>query len=105
VPLEPPLPVSGVFLPGPKTLRMDFDRALVPGPIDPLNWTVHFGGTKYDGNTATAGFPAPHQVSVSMIAGFPPPAPGQRAYYNPPPFDVQGLNGVPAALFADFPIT
>lgn len=102
---EAPLPVSGVFTVGTATLVFGFDRALQPGLINAANWAVHSGSQKYVGTVATAASPAAHQVTVTMFPQMPPPAPGNRAYFNPPPFDVLSLTGAPAALFADFPIT
>lgn len=104
MPLNPPVPVAGTFTVAALTLVMDFSLALQPGPLDFTNWTVHAGGTKYNGQAATAGIPAAHQVTATFLPGMPPPAPGGRAYYNPPPFDVRSLAGTPAALFAGFPI-
>lgn len=100
-----PLPISGTFTVSTSVLVMDFDRPLIAGPVDAANWSVHHATTKYNGAVATAATPGPHQVTVQLFPGFPPPSPGSRAYYNPPPFDVRSLSGSPAALFADFPIT
>lgn len=99
------MPVSGVFSTFLSRLTLDWDRALEPGPLDLANWRLRYNNFRWDAISMTAGLPAAHQSTGNFTnTGIPQP-PGTALDYLPPPFDVRGVTGVPAAAFSDFPIT
>lgn len=100
-PDPPPLPVAGTFARGAGTLILDFDRPLLPGPVDPLSWQVADNGFSHNTLGMTAGAPGPHQVTGVFAPQFPGIA-GTFCVYLPPPFDVKSLTGVPAAAIPRF---
>lgn len=99
------MPVSGTFSAFLSWLILDFDRNLQQTLIDPLNWQLRYNNTLWNGTGLNAGLPAPNQVSGNFADSGIPQPPGTLLYYTPPPFDVLGPTGVPAAAFSDFPIT
>lgn len=79
-----------------------FDRPLTPGPVDFANWRARHGNEKYNGAvTATA---AGSTVTCRQVVGFGDVGPNVVHYDAIAP-DVLSSFGVPAAAFANFPIT
>lgn len=95
------MPVAGTFARGAGTLILDFDRPLLAGPVDALNWQVADNGWSHASLVVTAGAPGPHQVTGVFAPQFPGLA-GTFCSYQPPPFDVRSLAGTPAAAIGRF---
>lgn len=99
----PPVPVSAVFLDGVSPrIEVTFDRPIKdPGvPLDAANWTVIWAANVW---TNVLVLVLGGNVVVNRLAQA-PAAPPDRVSYAPPPFDVVGLDDVPAAAFVDFPV-
>lgn len=83
-------------------LRVVFDRFLVDGPLDHLNWSVR------EFFSRRAGTPGAFALGklVTCPMGIPVPTIGPDTVdYLPPPFDVRSRHELPAAGFLDFPLT
>ena len=99
------MPISGTFLVFAGVMVLHFDRALEPAILDKLNWEVHQGGWAWSCAVARSGLPFANTVEGNFVKTALPAAPGTRVNYRPPPFDVTGTTGVPAAGFLNFPLT
>ena len=96
-----PLPVSAVWT-APDTMTVTFDQALVPGPLQHLNWSADVDALEYECISAVA---AGAIVTLDLGPIGAAPA-GRRVTYAATPADVVSLaTGTPAAAFADFPVT
>jgi hypothetical protein len=89
-------------------LEVVFDRPLVPGVLTPGNWTGHrlnSGGIGLTQFVGVSGFTAAGDTITGTcsltIAGSGQP----RVTYAATPPDVVSTLGIPAAAFADFPLT
>jgi hypothetical protein len=95
------VPLSAVYG-APDTLIVTFDQALVGGALSTVPWAVRIGGYTYNVASATAS-----GVEVGMLISQGAANPGADVVsWTPPPADIVSAGtGVPAAAFADFPIT
>lgn len=101
-PRSPPSPVSATYAQNDQILRVVFDRFLEDGPLDQLNWWVRASNSKRTGLVPAFA----HNKVVTCPVGFPVINPGADAcFYVPPPFDVRSRHDLPAAAFAEFPMT
>lgn len=102
MPSSPPVPTSAVFDSPSKTLTVAFDQPLQPGTSAAGNWAAWPANIRH-ANTI------PIVVSGNTVSGvlaqqFPDTKSNVVQYFGSPP-DVVGLNGLPVAAFADFPLT
>jgi hypothetical protein len=81
---------------------VDFNLALVAGPLDFGNWTFRLTNHRYLVTVATAA--AAHIDCGGAIDTGADPGPDAISYF-PPPFDVRTPAGGLADLFTDYPIT
>ncbi len=82
---------------------MRFSQPLVPGAADQGNWTGRHLNLSWTAGLAVA--IAPDKILLDIIPGAPNIGPDVVSY-SPPPYDVRSTPGlVPAAAFADYPIT
>lgn len=81
---------------------MTFDRPLIGGVSNKNNWFVRQNNFKQP-------VQAPPIIAgnqVTALTNFPVLDIGPDVVtFTPPPFDVVATNGLPAAAFADFPLT
>lgn len=103
--LDPPVPVSAVDIIF-ETL-ITFNHPLIPGSLDPTNWSVRVNNQRH--GITIAGVPAftPTIVDIRHEPGFIPDPGPNAVFYTPPPFDVisDTAKQIPAAAFAEFPVT
>lgn len=103
--LDPPVPVDGFYDPVFEAGWVDFDKPLNPASLDLANWFVRHSNVERDIWFAAVTPPGLNRVGLRGTAGAPNIGPDVVSY-SPPPFDVTaGPRRVPAAAFADFPIT
>lgn len=79
---------------------MTFSKPLIPGALDPGNWTARHASFDWSCNTAVA---TGSIVTCDMAQGGEASA-EEQCSYDPPPFDVVGTRGYPAVAFTNFPI-
>lgn len=103
MPPNPLIPVSAVHHLGPERVIVTFNRPLADGVkvFDVGNWIVKFAGFRWSviGLVVIGGEMV--ILKLATVVAVPPVG----VTYDPPPFDVTDLAGMPAAAFADFPIT
>lgn len=99
------MPISGTFLVFAGVMVLHFDRPLDPAILDKGNWMVHQGGFEWTCVLARSGLPFPNTVEGNFTKTGNPTGPGTSCGYDPPPFDVTGTTGTPAAGFVNFPLT
>ena len=99
----PPVPLAAHFYGAIATV--EFDRFLTSGPLDVSNWFVRYGGLSKTVNAADAEGHVPGILDLYLLAGGVPNPGPDVVSYSPPPFDVVSRTGIPAAAFADYPIT
>jgi len=100
--LNPPAPTAAIFTAAPRKVEVFWDHELGGlGAIQKLNWAVVIDGLPAVINTATALIDR-----VRLDLGLGGGLNGDNTVtYAPPPFDVVGTQGAPAAAFALFPVT
>lgn len=103
--LNPPVPIAATIVAANGDVSVTFNRDLITGPLDPLNWAVRANLGPMALNHTVVGIPqaAVRTVSFGTVPGgiaFPP----LGVDYNAAPPDVRDTRGLPAAAFADFPI-
>lgn len=99
---NPPQPLSATINATSGVWSVQFDSDLVPGGLDAANWTIRANDTAYDVVAASAN---DAQVVGASNAGDENIG-ADVISYSPPPFDVvESVNNLPAAAFADFPLT
>jgi len=103
VPDPPPVPVVAHF--GAPYATVEFDRRLTGGPISTGNWFVRVANLQKNITNVDVEGHVPRLVDVLCSVGGIPNAGPDVVSYSPPPFDLTSLTGIPAAAFADFPIT
>lgn len=100
MPPDPPSPISATFVLG--TLVVTFDQALAGGAVNAANWTACDSGNRRD---CTGALVVGSEVRLTLGPPLLPCSP-DGVTFAPPPFDVvSAASGLPAAGFADFPIT
>lgn len=98
-----PIPILAQWNGVLKMCVVTFDLPLVAGGLDIGNWFVRFGGLSW---ALTNGAAGGSQVNLQGSGGSVPDAGPDVVGYSPPPFDVlASVGAVPAAGFADFPLT
>jgi hypothetical protein len=101
-PSEAPSPVLATVQLGGSRLRVDFDRPLAPNPaLNFANWTYDYNFWSWTPTNASSDGV---RVTINAIINGPGGA-ANECSYSPPPADVTTIWGVPAAAFANFPIT
>ena len=98
---DPPLPLAARFVAATNRWSVTFDSVLESGALDAGNWRIDIVGSQF---TATTAIASGKSVSGDSTLGG-PGDPSDTVRYTPPPADVLGLNGVPAAAFSAFPVT
>ena len=99
--LDPPVPVSATFNPGPNTVFIVFDKPLVAGAIDVNPWFVRWMNTLRLVVNALIFDSTVVLVTTTPFADLGPDV----VSFNPPPFDVVSDFGfVEAPAFNDFPL-
>jgi hypothetical protein len=99
---DAPVPVSAVLDGNISVLTVTFDRPLTANPaLDISNWYCYSGGWLMVATSAAA---SGNTVQCAMNASD-PAVHDDTCTYDPPPFDVLSSLGVPAAGFADFPLS
>jgi len=100
LPSEAPLPVSATSNAAGTSFTVTFDAPLVPALLNPTNWRIRRANSNNPGISASA--------TGSIVSGTASPGTPQfgpdRLFFDPPPFDLIGLNGLPVAAF-DMPYT
>lgn len=100
-PSEAPIPISATFDVSSEILIVRFDQPILPGILDPGNWSVRAANERFPSTTSIA-----TDSIVTTIAGTAVPEIGpNQCFYTPPPSDVIGQNALPALAFANFPVT
>lgn len=100
----PPVPVKATDLG--LSARIDFDRLLVVGSLNTLNWSARVNNLRHAVSAAGAGPPGFPSVTITYQPPGVPDVGRPVVTYSPPPFDVVGdPDLVPAAAFTDYPIT
>lgn len=102
----PPVPVSATVSAGTNVVVCTFDKPLQAGALDSLNWLIdsnHFG-------SQLLWLPMSPPIASGLTVTWPATPAGtglgpNTIQYVPPPFDVIGLNLLPAAGFTGFPLT
>ena len=97
--LTPPVPISGEAFGD--NLSVLFDRHLLPGVLDPSNWTARWDSII---RIATSAIAVGSQVNLVTEEDEGDIGPDKVSYNAMPP-DVLSLDGTPAASFDAFPIT
>lgn len=102
LPLKPPLILSAVYSTGTGLLTLTFDHPLKAGTSHVGNWFVREANNR---RTPLAPLVI-SDFTVTGTLGLPLLDLGADVVnYNPPPFDVVGLNGLRLEDFGDFPLT
>lgn len=105
-PEPPPLPIDATASTGTKLFTITFDRPLTPGPVSAGNWVAEANLTTGPRNWNPLAQPVA-TGSVVTFTGDDTGASlgGPTISFEPPPFDLLGVTGVPAAGFTDFPLS
>lgn len=105
VPPDPPFPIGATYSVGTSNLTVTFSELLQPGLSAAQNWyhTTKNGPPVVLWNAIPATI-AGNTVTAKMAAGIPPGPLTGTCRYDPPPFDVLSLRGVPAAAFNNYPV-
>ena len=100
--LDPPVPTLATEFLG--NVEVTFSHNLVPGLIDPTSWSGRFTDRLFTVDSAVV--TAAGVALTNMLLGAANPGPDVVSW-SPPPFDLLSdtARQVPAAAFADFPIT
>lgn len=85
-------------------LTLAFDRLLTVGPLAVANWTAIAGPNQWVATSIGVEAGSPSAVTGTFVISAASP-PGATVTYAPPPFDLLGATGTPAAAFTNFPIT
>lgn len=102
MPHSPPAPLSATYDAPTSTLEITFDRTLSPGPVAPNNLGCRFANMLR--TNLVPGTAAGNKVTAIMGGAFLDLGPNVCAYHATPP-DIVSTYSVPAAPFADFPVT
>lgn len=100
-PNPPPLPISATIDEITGIWSITFDRPLTPAALAIANWTIRAANTFFN---VTAASSSGLIVSGSSDTGDEDLGPDVISYAAAPA-DVISTRGIPAAAFADFPIT
>ena len=100
----PPVPISAVFDPGPRTWVVTFSGPLQANPgLANANWEICDGELEKDtiGTTTAGGSVVNGTASAfgsdTCLSG--------AISYSASPADLKGANGAPVVAFTDFPMT
>lgn len=101
MPLERAVPVAAYYFTATDTFRVEFDRQLEAGVLEPSNWIMTIDAAWRWGDVVTAAGKSVTGTTVVYVEG---PA-VNTIRYDPPPFDVTRPDGVaPTVAFTDFPL-
>lgn len=100
--LDPPLPILATEDFG--SVTVTFCHNLVPGVIDPTNWSGRFAARLFTAGSAVVTFAG--VALINLVLGAADPGP-DVVTFAPPPFDLLSdtARQIPAPAFTDFPIT
>lgn len=99
---DPPVPIAATFGLTSLVLDVTFDQPLTPQPTAAANWPLDANFFDYQG--MMAGNAVGSHVIISRIKVNPTGNPDTVSYLGAPP-DVVSARGIPAAPFANFPLT
>lgn len=98
MPPDPPLPIAATFFTVPQSLQVIFDQELQPNPaLNVGNWSI-CDGVNVRSFVALAALGPVVSGPAHPVPGAPCGAP--TVTFTPPPFDVLGPTGAPAAAFS-----
>lgn len=100
------MPLSAVWIVPARNLRVTFDRPLVPGILDPANWSVRFANNRRSADAAEVLVGSPTIARSSYpISGIPEIGDNVCDYLAAPPDVVGDPDLTPAGAFVGFPVS